>query len=167
MSFVRGMTAMIEIEEMTGPLWAFLGDRGHDSRNRSVRDILLLSNDDLERVHDYIQWLFPLPSRSLAQPDAPVLSEREIAAIRNDPACQQHLREAAERMARFYETNRSWLVRNDHNHLRITRIVRSLHILVDDDAARGFLQRILALHQAAGEPVHPTNVGYWRDALND
>jgi hypothetical protein len=118
-------------------------------------------------VHDYIQWLFPLPSRSLAQPDAPVLSEREIAAIRNDAVCQQHLREAAERMARFYETNRSWLVRNDHNHLRITRIVRSLHILVDDAAARGFLQRILALHQAAGEPVHPTNVGYWRDALND
>lgn len=34
---------------------------GHDHRGRSLPAIRRFSLDELERQHDYIQWLFPLP----------------------------------------------------------------------------------------------------------
>jgi hypothetical protein len=35
-----------------------------DHRGRHLNEILEWSDDELERVHDYIQWLFPLTERS-------------------------------------------------------------------------------------------------------
>jgi hypothetical protein len=67
------------------PLHAFLAGAGTDSRGRSIEWVLALSDDELESIHDYIQWLFPLQTRSGAQPLAPVLTPgagkvRETAA---------------------------------------------------------------------------------------
>src|SRR5215211_6636687 len=112
-------------ETPTGPLHAFLAGYGRDGRGRTIEDVLALSDDELERIHDYIQWLFPLPSRSMAQPNAPILTSREIEAIRADALAVANLRRAAQRMLVFYRTSKPWLTWSDHNHLRITRILRS------------------------------------------
>ena len=58
--------------DTTGPLHAFLAGVGKDSRGRTVDDVLGLADGPLEYIHDYIQWLFPLSTRSMAQPGAPV-----------------------------------------------------------------------------------------------
>jgi hypothetical protein len=148
------------------PLHDFLTNTGTDNRNRSVAEVLAFSDDALERVHDYIQWLFPLPTRSSAQPDAPFLTGHEIAAIRADERARANLRRAAERMLLFYDRTQWWLAWNDHNHLRISRILQSLRLLVDEDAAQKFYDAIMARHRAAGAPVNPHNLRYWSEALH-
>ena len=74
-----------------GPLHAFLAGAGRDGRGRLASDVLGFSDDRLEEVHDYIQWLFPLQTRSAAQPQSPVLSTAEIEAIRTDPLARDML----------------------------------------------------------------------------
>jgi hypothetical protein len=113
-----------------------------------------LSDVQLEEVHDYIQWLFPLSTRSGAQRDAPVLTEEEIQAIRADHRAAVTLEHATERMIRFYRNTSGWLSGQDYNHLRITPIIRSLKLLANLDAARRFYATILDLHYAAGAPVN-------------
>ena len=147
-----------------GPLHAYLAGLGRDGRGRLAADVLAFSNDELEYVHDFIQWLFPLQTRSGAQPDAPVLTLSEIAAIRSDPRAAETLRLATERMLRFYRETDSWLSRQDHNHLRITRIIQSLRLLVGPEDARRFHGVILSLHEAAGSPVNARSLGFWSEA---
>src|ERR1700724_2057723 len=45
-----------------------------DHRGRYVHEIQAWPDDQLEAIHDYIQWLFPLPERSGFNVAAPVLN---------------------------------------------------------------------------------------------
>jgi hypothetical protein len=130
-------------------------------------DVLGFSDEQLEQVHDYIQWLFPLPTRSAAQPQSPVLTQAEIEAIRVDPTTIATLKAATERMLRFYRDTRWWLTSHNHNHLRITRILHSLTLLVGPEDARRFYKAILALHEAAGAPINPRSLRYWAEAVGE
>ncbi len=151
-------------ELIAGPLHAFLAGVGRDSRGRLAADVLGFSDDELEAVHDYIQWLFPLPTRSAAQPQSPVLASAEIEAIRNDLRAAATLKAATERMLHFYRETRCWLTSHDHNHLRITRILHSLRLLVGPEEAKAFYMAILALNEEAGTPVNTRSLHYWAEA---
>ena len=155
------------MEKTAGPLHAFLAGSGPDSRGRRVADVLAFSDQELERHHDFIQWLFPLPVRSSAQPDAPVLDDRQIAAIREDARAAANLQRGSERMLQFYRDTDAWLSPADHNHLRITRIIRSLKLLVGQGAARMFYETILTLHREAGSPVNAVSLRFWKEATQD
>jgi len=123
--------------------------------------VLAFDDASIERVHDFIQWLFPLRERSGAQPNAPVLTEADLTAIRRSPAAQATLLAAAERMAAFYARNDHWLTGSDHNHLRITRIIASLRLLVGDAQADNFRAQILTRVAANKAPVGATAMAYW------
>jgi hypothetical protein len=154
-------------EPSSGPLHAFLAGTGCDHQGRYATDVLGFSNEQIEAVHDYIQWLFPLPTRSAAQPGAPVLTSAEIEAIRADHRASDTLMKATERMLRFYRETDDWLRWQDHNHLRITRIINSLRLLAGPDAACRFYEAILALHDAAGAPVNHQSLRYWAEAAEN
>uniref|UniRef100_A0A4W5P4W2 Opioid growth factor receptor n=1 Tax=Hucho hucho TaxID=62062 RepID=A0A4W5P4W2_9TELE len=97
----------------------------------------------LERVHSYIQWLFPLREPGVNYM-ASELTKKEIQAFRESEEAKKRLVESYELMLRFYgiqlvnkntgEVKRAdnWkerfanLERNMHNNLRITRILKSL-----------------------------------------
>jgi hypothetical protein len=149
---------------LAGPLHAYLVEQGADGRGRLVTDVLGFSDNQLEEVHDYIQWLFPLQTRSGAQPGAPVLTQAETEAIRADPRATETLMKATERMLRFYRDTGWWLTGYDHNHLRITRILHSIRLLVGPEAAQSFHKAILTMHDAAGAPVNARSLHYWAEA---
>jgi hypothetical protein len=153
-------------QSVAGPLHAYLVEQGTDGRGRLVTDVLGFSDNQLEEVHDYIQWLFPLQTRSGAQPGAPVLTQAEIDGIRADPRATDTLVRATERMLGFYRNTAWWLTGYDHNHLRITRILHSLRLLVGPEAARSFHKAILAMHEAAGAPVNARSLHYWAEAAD-
>ena len=144
---------------------AFLSGSGKDTRGRWLDEILAFSDDELEHRHDYIQWLFPLDTPSQAVPGSPVLSAGDIAEIRLSGACQANLERAAERMRRFYRASDDWLVSTDHNHLRITRIIRSLVLLAGRAKGERFHADIMARVEKAGHPVARRNVAFWLGAL--
>ncbi|WP_046862034.1 opioid growth factor receptor-related protein [Microvirga massiliensis] len=150
---------------MASELVRYLAGRGTDARGRTAADVIALSDWELERSHDWVQWLFPLPTRSSAVPGSPILSDADIAAIKSDPVAIATLERAVDRMITFYERTDHWLQRYDHNHLRITRILQSVSLLLGHSSARAFLDCVMALHEAAGAPVNPTSLQYWRDAL--
>ncbi|KAM9785981.1 opioid growth factor receptor [Neosynchiropus ocellatus] len=97
----------------------------------------------LERVHSYIQWLFPLREPGVNYM-ATELTKKEIEAFKNSEDAKRRLVESYELMLGFYgirlvnketgEVKRAenWkerfgnLERNMHNNLRITRILKSL-----------------------------------------
>lgn len=147
-------------------LLEFLSGVGRDARGRLLHDILAFSDQELETHHDFIQWLFPLDTPSAAVPGSPVLSTIDVEAIRACEPCRSSLRRSADRMARFYAENDHWLVPADHNHLRITRIIRSLKLLVSRQEAEEFLKGILRRVGQSGARVSRTSQRYWQEALD-
>jgi hypothetical protein len=143
----------------------FLNGTGIDHRGRSLEDVLAWPDDQIEIHHDYIQWLFPLSAPSTAVLGSPVLSAADIETIRGDPAAQANLLRALDRMRLFYASGTHWLTPNNHNHLRITRIISSLHKLGQPAAARHFYDFIKAKTEAVSGSATPRTLSFWEKAV--
>src|SRR5947209_4025975 len=72
-----------------------------DTEGRFLNEILAWDEDDFEAVHDFIQWLFPLPEPSQFNPDAPLLTKADIIAFKTDPALHANLLKSFDRILRF------------------------------------------------------------------
>jgi len=147
-----------------GRVLAFLEGEGVDGRGRTLFDVLAFDDAAVERTHDFIQWLFPLDERSAAVPDAPVLDPAGVEAIRASDLAQCALAGGTDRMRCFYRRTRHWLRPHDHNHLRITRIIRSLRLLSGDAQADAFRDAVLSRVEATRAPVSARSRGYWLTA---
>ncbi len=150
---------------MPGPIHDFLRGEGHDGRGRLLADVLAFDDAQIESVHDFIQWVFPLPEPSRAVPGAPVLGAAEAVAIRADPFARGGLRAGLGRMRRFYATTDGWLTGFDHNHMRITRIIAAVHDLLGREEAAAFHAFVTERNRAAGGPVNAASLRYWEQAL--
>jgi hypothetical protein len=148
-----------------GKIHAFLNGCGVDSKGRSIAMVLAFSDSEIETTHDFIQWLFPLPVASAAQPQSPVLSSAEHAAIAGDAAAVANLQRANERMALFYAKNDHWLTWHDHNHLRITRILKSLRLIIGLHQAQKFYRVIEDRVKASPDTIDPHSIRFWTQAL--
>jgi hypothetical protein len=143
---------------------AFLEGQGPDHAGRTIADVLAFGLGDLERHHDYIQWLFPLTEASAAVAGSPVLTAGDVEALRRSRIAQANLVSAAERMEWFYDLTDHWLRPADHNHLRITRIIKSLRLIVGDIQANVFRSRILARVAARRVTINAASLRYWAEA---
>jgi hypothetical protein len=150
---------------MTADVVQFLNGTGVDRRGRALADILAWADDDLERHHDYIQWLFPLSAPSTAVMGSPVLDAADIQAIRDDAKAQANLLRALDRMRAFYASTTHWLTPNNHNHLRITRIISSLYKLGQPAAAQEFYDFIKAKADAVPGSATPLTLSFWEKAV--
>ncbi|KAL8743153.1 MAG: hypothetical protein Q9190_004463 [Brigantiaea leucoxantha] len=155
-----------------------------DRRGRNLSTILSWSDDELEFCHDYIQNLFPLPERSPINPSAPVIDRRTFEAFRSNHELRGRLRESLDRILRFYgfemqatisgqvlvtkgpnflKAAGKWVTRFDHNHLRITRIIRSCRVLGLEEEAITFFQALTDVYEDKGS-VSPRSVQFWARA---
>ena len=170
-----------------GPLVRFYLGQAPDDRGRMIDEIYGWDNDRLEYVHDYIQWLFPLLSRSNFNPGAPVLDQVQIEAFRSHPRLGQQLLRSFELMLRFYgldldtateepaviragrweQRKRNWLSPGNHNYLRITRILTSLRILGAPEPARAFFAALDEIyHSEDGRYIGTRTYSFWKSAVN-
>jgi Opioid growth factor receptor (OGFr) conserved region len=161
-----------------------------DHRGRYLPEIQQWPHGQLEAVHDYIQWLFPLPEPSGFNVAAPVLNQESIREFRTRAELQQKLRVSFLRMMNFYglearsgeqiTVNRApnfaakatvWLSPGNHNHLRITRILRSLSLLGLEAEAKAFFGCLSEIHKdEQDKPIPAISDGtmlYWREAVGD
>ena len=127
------------------PIIAFLGGIGPDSHGRLLNDIWAFSDAEIERTHNFIQWLFPLAEASLSVPGAPTLTSDETAALRLSVAAKTSIVESADWYTAFLSRNSHWKAKYDHNHLRITRAIKALRLLVSDEEANRFRHSVFAL----------------------
>lgn len=152
-----------------------------DGEGRSLEDILRFEDNELEYHHDYIQVLFPLPEPSPINPDAPIIKKGTRTAFVENEELRKQLFRAFNHMANFYAFNvkgdaaapvlepkpdfrklaqNTWLTRMDHNHLRITRIIRCLRVLGLEATAQAFHQAL----QDNAEGVSSRSLMYWERA---
>jgi hypothetical protein len=145
-------------------LLSFLQDVGPDHRGRFLSDIWKFSDDDIEHTHDFIQWVFPLDEPSGAQPDAPVLEPAEIDLIHKSGPATMNVERSTEWFLGFLSRSQRWLVPHDHNHLRITRMIKSNRLLLGELAAESARAKVLKLVQKAGGKISEESIAYWRSA---
>ncbi len=150
---------------MAGRVHEFLHGNGRDGRGRLLADVLGFDDRQIEGVHDFIQWLFPLREASRAVPGSPVLDAQEAAAIRADPQAQAGIVAGLERMSRFYADTEGWLAGFDHNHLRITRIITAVRDLLGREEAVAFHELVTDRNAATGSPINAGSLGHWARAL--
>ncbi len=160
-------------------LIAFYSGDGFDAAGRKITDIWSFDHRRIEMVHDFIQWLFPLPDPSRFNPDAPLLTEDDQAAFRADPHLQDRVRTSLDLLLDFLGLRREgsvitrgtafarthWLEPANHNHLRLTRILLFLgHAGLRAEAAAllACLEDIAA-HEGAGK-ISPRTLDFWRAA---
>ena len=167
----------------------FYSDAGPDNRGRFLKEIQNWSDDELGRTHDYIQWLFPLDEPSGVNLNAPTLNAYTINRFRSDADLRRRLQASLVRMLAFYglemratvplsvvctasfpERAENWLTPSNHNHLKITRILRSLCLLGLEDQADSFFRFLEMLYEMESTRPHPRisleTFGYWRSALD-
>ncbi|EKD14045.1 uncharacterized protein L3040_007951 [Drepanopeziza brunnea f. sp. 'multigermtubi'] len=139
-------------------LIAFYEEKGTDLLGRSLLRILQWNEERLEKCHNYIQFLFPLPEMSNVNVNAPIIDRRVFDEFRLRPDLRRNLKMSFKKMLWFYgfrletegerikvcrgenfdQQSRIWDCRFDHNHLRITRIIRCLRVLGLEEEALAF-----------------------------
>lgn len=169
------------------PLVSFYREEAPDSTGRMLSQILAADDHWLEYQHDYIQWLFPLTTRSRFNPTAPLLDAAQIAVFQADGGLQARVEAAFRRMLAFYgfdytrgddgepkigptpnwtQQSLNWLEEDNHNFLRITRILTSLQLLGLSVQARAFYVALDALyHSPDGQPIGEETFGFWTRAF--
>ncbi len=143
----------------------FLLGKAGDNSGRTLDQILSQDDSWLEADHSYIQWLFPLLEESQQVHDAPVLVQEDVQRIKDNPLAIQNHRKALTRMLKFYSDNDQWLVPMDHNHLRITRILKSVRLLHSLERAEEVYNFFMERAHIAGNPIQSRNVAFWTDAV--
>lgn len=164
------------------PLVSFYSG-GTDDRGRTLETILAWPDEELEAVHDYIQWVFPTTVRSGVNPAAPIVSDATIQAFESAPM-RARLRTSLDRLlafygfrwrdghrieidpARFPSRSETWLHPGNHNHLRLTRIMQSLYALGLRREAEALQHCLLDLCEGpVRDRVTPETRRFWARAL--
>ena len=124
----------------------FLSNKAPDFLGRMLKEIWNFSDNEIERNHDFIQLLFPTDKESRAVTHGFFLgNEMIIQKLRNNEEVKKNLVISAEWFLNFLRRQSRWRRPNDHNHLRITRVIESLRLLVSDQQADLFRDTVLSM----------------------
>ena len=163
-----------------------------DEEGRTLSSILAWPDSKLESSHDYIQQIFPLPEQSPFNPFAPVISAQIFSAFRERADLRDRLRQSFRRILAFYgleqrtnatgsgrigdevleivkapnfdKASRSWVTLFNHNHLRITRVIRCLRVLGLEQEAEAFFHALESVHQSCGGKINERSLEFWTRA---
>ncbi len=157
----------------------FYRGTGTDDRGRTFNDIWAYSDDDLEGVHDFIQWIFPLRERSRFNSRAPVVTDADVAEFRDDPDLRRNLGKSFDVFLAFlgliYQDGRVLRGRDheaksevwrfpNHNWLRITRVLSSTRMLGLEVESSAFFDFLKALKESGHSGITADTFGYWERA---
>jgi hypothetical protein len=175
------------MDRMAVSLTDFYAGKFKDSHGRSLSGILAKDDDWLERSHTHIQWLFPLTEPSRAVPSSPVLSGSDIASFRGSEGLRANLRASFDRMLEFYgllkcesietgcpliakhpvlwvDRKFSWVQPGDHNHLRLTRIMKSMRLLGEPELADALKEVLMVIADENPISISGITKGFWKEA---
>lgn len=153
-----------------------------NSAGDRIEEIWAWPADRLEGCHDYIQWLFPTRERSAFNLQAPTLDAGTVEIFQSDPVLLQRLSRSLSVMLKFYGFESSpsrkieraadfaqrsalWLTPHNHNHLRLTRILKSLRALGFKDEARALFEALEAVYCGSNGRISPVTFTFWKDAM--
>lgn len=157
----------------------FYRGNGEDAEGRKLADVWAFSDDEMEFHHDFIQWIFPLQQASRFNPNAPILSDKDIADFRGDPALRENLKRSFDRFLAFlgleekdgrvvpaadFQAKSQVILAPDHNWLRITRALTSLRLLGLPEQSEAFYEGLLDLMKDGKARITAETRRFWREA---
>lgn len=176
----------------------FLTGAEKNSHNKYLKDIWGYTDQRLELDHAYIQWIFPLDTPSDHNSLAPVISKSDIDNLASEKLklIQDNMIHSLSIMLHFYgfcflkpgegkligrheykfsKNKQNWCVMHNHNHLRITRILKSLRLFGLEQYAVAFYQALIRAEEEEkrehanelGWLVNPTTLRFWAEAVGD
>jgi len=174
------------IGEIGGTMADIIGFYKGTAKNQegiSISDVLAMDDQDLERCHTYIQWVFPLPEKSKAVPSSPVLRQADIDEFRSDIDLQDTMEKVLKKMLDFYglamdvsriipiwafmKKSENWLTPRNHNFLRLTRMIRSMKLLGLEHWAESLHDCLSRLYKDEGYKgiIGPVTKQFWDEAI--
>jgi hypothetical protein len=145
--------------------------------------IMKFSLAEMEKNHDYIQYLFPTITVSQYHP-SPTLTEQEIQLFKKSfckKGGKNKFKKALAKMSEFYgftgtnfrrkpnfpQRSQIWLTPYNHNFMRISRMLESLNLLGFKKEAASFFRALTKLYE---DPLYKDVIGksydFWRDRAN-
>lgn len=153
---------------MNKMLFNFYSGIDSDNRGRFITDMLAMSDLELERSHDVIQWLFPLKDISAHNPAAPLLDDETILAMKNSEVCRNNLMLSSKRIHDFliqnYAKKPTWIKKRNHNYLRITRIIKCCKIF-DVMLSEFFHSLAMFYYREFPKEIGEETLAFWNEAL--
>lgn len=149
---------------MTSNITEFLNGTGTDHQGRFITDIWRFDDREIEHNHDFIQWLFPLTEPSMSVFGAPVLDKEDIDTILSNEVARTNFIKSADWYLGFLRRNKHWITSYDHNHLRITRSIKSLRLLVGDAEANKFRKDLFFTLGDKVNIIKPSAIEFWNNA---
>lgn len=157
----------------------FYNNQGKDNKGREFKAILRWSDHELEHTHDYIQWLFPLQEASQFNPHAPILDDATLECFASSFDLRSNAAQAFHAMMDFYGLSHidgvcrldnqkfKWITPNNHNFLRLTRIIKFLVLIDMNLFARALYKTLLDITISTSErkEIMMESMGFWAEAL--
>ena len=131
----------------------------------TIHEIWGFTDPQIENTHDFIRWLFPLNEKSRAVPQSPVL-QRVYQPLTSSAVAQANLRKSALWFESFLERTDIWLRPRNHNHLRISRVIKSVNILVDSNSSLVFFEKIMEMSLPHSKKMEGVR-GFWTNLVLD
>lgn len=176
------------MQDLSHAISAFTLGHSPDDRGRKIEQIWAFSDEQLENIHNYIQWLFPLREPSRYNRAAPILDEETIGEFLANGELRRRLLISFKLMLKFYgfqvlekggmlevvkaadysAKKEAWQTYGNHNYLRITRILTSLNLLGLEAYSRAFLDCLEIVYAEDSSRIGAATMQYWRSTrLND
>ena len=144
----------------------FLTNNEPDFKNRFLKDIWNFSDEAIEHTHDFIQLLFPLNEKSSAVSNGIYLDSNEaVQSIKANKLATENIVKSSKWFLLFLARNSHWKRKHDHNYLRVTRIIKSLRLLVSDQEANKFYELFMQLvDENLKLKINSITLHYWENA---
>ena len=145
-------------------LVTFLKDQEPDFNVRFLSDIWNFRDIDIERNHDFIQILFPLDIWSNNTSHHYYIDNPELLSdLIKDELVKSNIVKSTKWFHGFLKRNEHWKKSQDHNHLRITRIIKCLRLIVSDEEAENFYDDVLEL-LGNNNLINKRTLEFWKEA---
>lgn len=159
----------------------FYAGTGTDHAGRTLADIMAFDDVELERVHDFIQWMFPLREASRFNPNAPILTQQDVDEFLSSAKLQDNLLASLRKMCAFYglslDRNENdtgwdmtlvadgkpwWASPHDHNLLRLTRILTSTRVLGLKGMSSMLLMHLEQIARSYPGSIPGSTIKFWK-----
>ena len=111
--------------------------------------LLMMSDEEMEANHGYIQWAFPTHRQSKSVSSAPVLDLPSAIWLAENKGYVRFVEDMTEKFLGFLKRSDNWKHGYNHNQLRIARVIESLRLLHSYELAQWFHEMVLSFLPSA------------------
>ena len=142
----------------------FFLNKAPDQKGRMLSDIYKFSDNEIEATHDFIQIIFPLAEPSFWSSNKYFIeTQQEIDSLSSDKNFKEVILQSAAWYISFLKRNNHWKNVDNHNLKRITRMIKSVRLIVGDIEADKVKKEIISIENIE-KLVGQKSINYWKNA---